>query len=96
MTFTRETDFEKALIEVLSQKGWEQAVLKNPSEEDLLENWANILFDNNRGVDRLGDFRLTDGEIQQIVEQIATLKTPLKLNGFINGKTVSITRDYPR
>lgn len=33
--------------------------------------------------------------MQQIVEQITYLRTPLKLNGFINGKTVSITRDNP-
>ncbi len=31
--------------------------------------------------------------MQQIIEQIVNLKTPLKLNGFINGKTVSIKRD---
>ncbi|MGC4061577.1 MAG: HsdR family type I site-specific deoxyribonuclease [Aquabacterium sp.] len=29
------------------------------------------------------------------MEQIVTLRTPLKLNGFINGKTVAITRDNP-
>lgn len=40
-------------------------------------------------------YPLTDGEMQQIVEQIASLRTPLKLNGFINGKTVPITRDNP-
>jgi type I restriction enzyme, R subunit len=38
---------------------------------------------------------LTDGEMQQIVEQIVSLRTPLKVNGFINGKTVFITRDNP-
>jgi type I restriction enzyme R subunit len=31
--------------------------------------------------------------MQQILEQINNLRTPLKLNGFINGKTVSIKRD---
>lgn len=95
MTFTKEIEFEKALIEILSQKGWEKDVIQYPTEEDLLKNWANILFDNNRGIDRLNDFPLTDGEMQQILEQIKALKTPLKLNGFINGKTVSITRDNP-
>lgn len=29
----------------------------------------------------------------QILEQIAMLKSPLKLNGFINGQNVTITRD---
>jgi type I restriction enzyme R subunit len=31
----------------------------------------------------------------QIMEQITALRSPLKLNGFINGKTVAITRDNP-
>jgi len=70
-------------------------VLKNPTEADLLNNWAQILFENNRERDRLNDTPLTDGEMQQIMEQIAELRTPLKLNGFINGKTVAITRDNP-
>jgi type I restriction enzyme R subunit len=95
MTFQRELDFEQALIELLSHKGWEKDVLKNPTEETLIKNWANILFENNRGIDRLNDCPLTEGEMQQIIEQITTLRTPLKLNGFINGKTVSITRDNP-
>jgi type I restriction enzyme R subunit len=93
MTFTKESEFEQALILALSKKGWENEVIKNPTEEDLLNNWANILFDNNRGIDRLNDTPLTNGEMQQILEQITALRTPLKLNGFINGKTVSIKRD---
>ena len=56
MVFNKESDFEEALIELLSKKGWEPEVLKNPTEEDLINNWANILFDNNRGIDRLNDF----------------------------------------
>lgn len=95
MTFTKEAEFEEALILALSKKGWEKEILKNPTEEDLLKNWASILYENNRGIDRLNDFPLTDGEMQQIMEQITNLRTPLKLNGFINGKTVSITRDNP-
>jgi type I restriction enzyme R subunit len=95
MTYTSEAQFEAALIDELSNKGWEKAVLKNPTEADLLNNWANILFENNREQDRLNDTPLTDGEMQQIMEQIAELRTPLKLNGFINGKTVAITRDNP-
>lgn len=95
MTYGKESDFEAALIKLLPQKGWEPAVLNYPTEADLVKNWANILFENNRGIDRLNDSPLTDGEMQQILEQIAALRTPLKLNGFINGKTVSIKRDNP-
>lgn len=95
MTFQKEADFEEALIKILSEKGWEKEVLKYYSEKDLIDNWAKILFENNRGIDRLNNYPLTDGEMQQIMEQIAVLRTPLKLNGFINGKTVSIKRDNP-
>jgi type I restriction enzyme, R subunit len=95
MTFKTEAEFEEALIQALSKKGWEKEVLKRPTEKDLLQNWANILFENNRAIDRLNDFPLTEGEMQQILEQINALRTPLKLNGFINGKTVSIIRDNP-
>lgn len=95
MIFNKESDFEEALIKILSEKGWEKEVLKNYSEQDLLQNWANILFENNRDIDRLNDYPLTDGEMQQILEQIKNLRTPLKLNGFINGKSVSVIRDNP-
>ena len=95
MTFKYESDFEEALIKVLSNKGWEKEVIKYPKEKDLLENWAKILFDNNRGIDRLNNYPLTEGEMQQILEQINSLRAPVKLNKFINGKTVSIKRDNP-
>lgn len=95
MVFKKESDFEEALIKILSEKGWEKEVIKYPTEKELIQNWANILFDNNRGQDRLDKYPLTEGEMQQIIEQIMELRTPLKLNGFINGKTVSVKRDNP-
>ena len=93
MSFNNELAFESALINLLFEKGWEKNVLKNKTEKELLQNWADILFENNRGIDRLNDYPLTEGEMQQIVEQITALRTPLKLNGFINGKTIHIKRD---
>jgi len=96
MIFINEAEFEEALISELSkQKGWEKKIIKNPTEDDLLQNWADILFQNNKDIDRLNDIPLSTSEMQQIIEQITELKTPLKLNSFINGKTVSITRDNP-
>ncbi len=95
MTFTKEADFEAALIKILSEHGWEKEILRNYTEQQLIQNWADILYQNNRGIDRLNSYPLTEGEMQQILEQIAALRTPLKLNGFINGKSVSITRDNP-
>lgn len=95
MAFTKESAFEQALIDLLKTKGWEDKVLKNYTEAELIRNWADILFENNRGIDRLNDYPLTDSEMQQIIEQIEVLKTPLRLNGFINGGSVAITRDNP-
>lgn len=96
MAFTKESEFENALITLLTEScGWEPEVLEYKTEEELIQNWANILFENNRSIDRLNDYPLTKGEMQQILTQIEVLKTPLKLNGFINGRTVSIKRDNP-
>lgn len=96
MIFTKEADFEEALIKLLCNKGWgERPVIKYPTEKDLIENWKTILYANNRSIDRLDEYPLTDGEMQQILEQITKLRTPLKLNSFINDKTVTIIRDNP-
>lgn len=58
--FNRELDFETALVELLlAEKGW-QDVLLNPTEKDLIENWATILYENNRDIDKLNDQPLTD------------------------------------
>lgn len=96
MAFSKEADFEAAIIKILSERGWEKTVLHNYTEQQLIQNWADILFENNRDIDRLNDYPLTAGEMQQIIEQIGTLKTPLKLNGFINGRSVTIIRDNPQ
>ena len=92
--FTSELAFEDALVGVLEKDyGWKNGTFNHPTEQDLLDNWANILYENNRGIDRLNGEPLTQGEMAQIVEQIVELRTPMRLNGFINGKTVTITRD---
>ena len=44
MTFNKESEFELALINVLKTKGWEENVIKYPTEKDLIKNWANILY----------------------------------------------------
>lgn len=95
MVFNKESDFENALIGVLSEKGWDKHVLKNYTEQQLIQNWADILFENNRGIDRLNNHPLTEDEMRQIIEQIENLKTPMRLNSFINGGSVSIKRTNP-
>lgn len=92
--FEKEAEFEAALIKKLTDEcGWDKKVLRNCSEKDLIKNWADILFQNNRQIDRLNDYPLTEGEMGQILEQIKSLRTPVKLNGFINGGSIIIKRD---
>ncbi len=94
MSYDNETKFEDDLIRTLvEEKGWKDGVLSYKNEKELIQNWANIIYENNRSIDRLGDCPMTNGEMGQILEQINTLKRPLKLNGFINGGTVQIIRD---
>ena len=93
--YTSELQFEADFIYSLQQNGWTDGVLKNPTEKDLLDNWAKILFENNRHQDRLSDYPLTDTEMQQVIDKINELKYPIKLNSFINGRTISIVRDNP-
>ena len=94
MPYNDELLFERDLIDYLQQScGWKDGLIKNPTEEDLIKNWADILFENNNDVDHLNGCRLTDGEMRQIISQIEALKSPYKLNTFINGKSVTITRD---
>ena len=93
MAFVNELEFEHNLVNELKEKGWSDGVLNQPTEKQLLDNWAKILFENNRQRDRLNDYPLTETEMQQIIEKITSLRSPLKLNSFINGKTISIRRD---
>ena len=94
MPFNDELKFEEALINLLTTNcGWEKEVIKYPTEEDLIKNWAQILFDSNKERDVLNGCPLTESEMNQILTEVNHKKTPLALNNFINGKTVSITRD---
>ena len=94
--FEKEAEFEQNLIAMLQRYGWEKEVLHSPTEEDLIQNWANILFENNREIDRLNDCPLNREEMEELLEQIKRSRTPLALNSFINGKTVSLTRKNPK
>lgn len=93
--FNKETPFEVAMIEALRRKGWGQhPVLMYPTEADLIENWRQILSKINNGIDCLNGCPLTEGEMQQVLQQVRDLRSPLRLNSeFINGKSVSIIRD---
>ena len=93
--FNKESSFEEAFIAQLQRNGWEKEVIKYPTEQDLIDNWANILYLNNKDQDRLDEYPLVKEEMDQILEQINNLRTPVELNGWINGKTISIIRKNP-
>lgn len=96
MSFTSELAFEESLINLLvTQKGWRGGVIKNPTEQDLMANWAKILFRMNNEKDRLNNVPLNEAELNQLIRQINNLKSPLLKNAFINGTSVSIKRENP-
>ena len=87
-----ELNFEKDFISELIKVGWEKDIIKEPTEKDLIENWKQILYDNNKA--KLNDVSLSDFEMSQILEYIKLrCNTPVKANLFINGKDVCIKRD---
>lgn len=90
--FIKESDFEEALADHLRGHGW-NAVIMNPTEEELVKNWASIIYDNNRGIDQLGDYPLTPSEMRQIIDQVNRCGSPYAVNNFINGQQVCIKRD---
>ena len=65
VVFTCEEAFENSVIDNLRQHGWgHEPVLRYPTEDDLVNNWANILFKNNNEIDRLNGQELTRSEMQ--------------------------------
>ena len=93
--FERESAFELALCHLLSEHGWSSEILVQPTEEELVQNWASIIFDMNRDRERLGSYPLTPSEMQQIIDQVNLCGSPYKVSKLINGKFISIKRDNP-
>ena len=92
--FYREVEeFEPTVINKLIQYKWDSKVLKNPTEEDLIENWRQILSFNNSSIDKLNGYPLTSSEMQQILAQVNEKHSAYSLNSFINGGSIQIKRD---
>lgn len=91
-SFIKESDFEEALTENLLHHGWNE-VIKNPTEEQLVQNWANIIYDNNRSIDKLGNHPLTESEMRLVINEVNKCDSPYAVNKLINGKEICITRD---
>ena len=53
----------------------------------------NIIYGNNRDVNRLGNYPLTPTEMKQIIEKVNAARTPYAINKLINQRLIDITRD---
>lgn len=94
--FSSEAAFEDAVIEALTQRhGWSKQVLNYPTVENLVDNWAQVIFKNNSGSRRLNGVPLSAGEKRQLVETVSTLSTPADVQRFLQGKETTIVRDHP-
>lgn len=91
--FVRESDFETALCELLPRHGWTEEVIMNPTEDDLIRNWADIIYSNNREQHRLGNYPLTESEMRQVITQFENAATPYAINKLIKGGEICIRRD---
>ncbi len=61
--FSSETkEFEPAVIALLQEHGWEDQVLVHSSEADLIRNWADILFEKHKDIDRLNNYPIIISE----------------------------------
>ena len=60
-----ELNFEKDLVSELIKVGWEKEVIKEPTEDDLIENWRKIIYDNKGRVTEV----IGSGENGTLTEQ---------------------------
>ena len=97
MPFKTEKEFEDALIAKLTEldNQWSRDILDHKTEQELIKNWANIIFSNNNQTDKLNGYPLTETEMGQIITYINGL-TPFKINRLLDGHYVSIIRDNPK
>lgn len=94
----KEKDFEDQLINKLrASHGWGD-VLMYPTEEALIKNWADIIFQNNKDDKHLNGVPLSNSEMAQVIQQVDNCKTPFERNKLINSPTgeVFIKRDNPK
>ncbi len=102
MEFNSEKKFEVALVNCLLEYGWKgfpdksnpskqyNVILGNVTEEDLIENWKNILFENNKGI--LNGIELSNDEMNQVIQKVQNCQNFVDTNTLINSEYIGITR----
>lgn len=97
MQFATEAEFEEALVSRLCTKNrWSGGVLINPTEQDLIDNWANILFKNNQQEYRLNGVPLSDSEKKTLVNLLSGITDPSAMHQLLQGKYIELIRDNPQ
>lgn len=96
-SFASELDYEKELVRLLEQNGWQNDsfanVLTNPSEQDLVDNFAKIVFANNSESAKLNGVELSQKEISKILGHFR--KSPYEIAKMLKEGSITITRDNP-
>ncbi|WFQ93845.1 type I restriction endonuclease subunit R [Mycoplasma feriruminatoris] len=102
MFFTKEQEFEDAIVNSLQEYGWKgfadpedlsknyNVVLNNVTEEQLIQNWKSILFENNKAI--LNGIPLSQDEMDQVINEVKKCNTFVDSNVLINGEFLGITR----
>ncbi|WP_430000857.1 hypothetical protein [Mycoplasmopsis bovis] len=102
MEFNSEKKFEVALVNCLLEYGWKgfpdksnpskqyNVILGNVTEEDLIENWKNILFENNKDI--LNGIELSNDEMNQVIQKVQNCQNFVDTNTLINSEYIGITR----
>lgn len=94
--FGSESAFENAVIRNMVEKYRWQEILKNPTEVELIRNWARIVFENNNTRDSLDGVPLSQDEVQDLINQItSTLNNPADVQRWLQGKEMFLTRNHP-
>ena len=92
--YTVEADFERDVVAKLNACGWTGGtnypfVLKYPTESELIQNWANIIFEHNRK--ELNNVPLNQDEVDKLLLKIRG-KSPCEINRIINSKLIDLVR----
>lgn len=94
--FASEAAFEDAVIQNLTElHGWSRNVLNYPTQQDLVNNWADIIFENNNSLERLNNVPLSDSETQTLVQEIGLRSKPVEVHRLLQGKLIPLKRDNP-
>lgn len=93
--FDSESAFEDALVDKLTilDNQWSREVLNYKTQDELIKNWADILFKNN--IYKLNNCPLNDDEIRSIITYINSINTPYEINRLLNTNELPLRRVNP-